>query len=106
MFKEDTGWSVLLDWHKQASGGIELTSMMASFYLLVLCSAILVVGSYVFPEALKEEARPLVWDNWREPLRRTSVGRGLGDYRVMSAIVFVTFVTLYLFFGHVSTTAQ
>ncbi len=93
------------DWHKHVSGGIELTSMMASFYLLVFCSGILVVGSYLLPEPLKEEARPLVWDNWREPLRRTTAGRGLGDYRVMSLIVFVTFIALYALFGHVSTAA-
>jgi SSS family solute:Na+ symporter len=106
LFKETTGWTAVIDWHKQITGGIELTSMMASFYLLVLCSGILVIGSYLFPESLKEEARPLVWDNWMEPLRRTTAGRGLGDYRVMSLIVFVTFIALYLFFGHVPTAPQ
>lgn len=105
LFKEATGWTAVHDWHKQVSGGIELTSMMASFYLLVFCSGILVVGSYLLPEPLKEEARPLVWDNWREPLRRTTAGRGLGDYRVMSLLVFVTFITLYVLFGHVPTAA-
>ena len=103
LFKETTGWTAVLDWHKQVAGGIELTSMMASFYLLVLCSGILVAGSYLLPEPLKEEARPLVWDNWREPLRRTSIGRGLSDYRVMSLIVFATFIAIYLLFGHVAT---
>ena len=94
------------DWHKHYVWGNGLTSMMASFYLLVLCSGILVVGSYLFPEPLKEEARPLVWENWMEPLRRTAVGRGLSDYRVMSLIVFLIFVALYAIFGHVSTAAN
>ncbi|MEI8372560.1 MAG: sodium/solute symporter [Planctomycetota bacterium] len=106
LFKEKTGWIAVLDWHQQISGGIELTSMMASFYLFVLCSGILVVVSYLYPEELKPEAKPLVWDNWLEPLRRTSIGRGLGDYRILSLIVFLTFIALYLFFGHVPTAAQ
>ena len=41
----------------------------------------------LFPEPLKEEARPLVWEDWREPLRGEAHGRGLGDYRVLSAVV-------------------
>jgi SSS family solute:Na+ symporter len=96
-------WYAMDMWHRQIVRGFPLTSMMASFYLLVLCSAILVVGSYLFPEPLKEEARPLVWDNWLEPLRPTASGRGLADYRVMSLIVFVTFVLLYVFFSYVPT---
>jgi solute:Na+ symporter, SSS family len=99
-------WHGMNLWHQAHFGGYELTSMMASFYLLLICSAILLVGSYLLPEPLKEEARPLVWDNWLQPLARTSVGRGLGDYRVMSLIVLVTFVVLYILFGHVPTTGS
>ena len=104
LFKEQTGWNRVLAAHKGLTG-MELTSMIASFYLCVMSGAILVIGSYVFPEPLKEEARPLVWENWWQPLRGT-VGRGLSDYRVMSAIVFATFIALYVFFGHVPTAAQ
>jgi SSS family solute:Na+ symporter len=103
MFKEETGWVHVLEWHARVTGGIGLNSMMAAFYLLVLCSIILVLVSYLFPEPLKEEARPLVWKTWWEPLARTSAGRGLGDYRIMSLIVLVTFITLYALFGHVPT---
>ena len=103
-YKDDAHsiWHAMNLWHQQHLGGYELTSMMASFYLCIFCGVILLVGSYIMPEPLKEEARPLVWDNWLEPLKRTSVGRGLGDYRVMSLVVFLTFIALYFLFGHVS----
>ncbi len=105
-YEPPMGWyKVLNDWHRSLLG-FEITSMMMSFYVCVFCTVTMIVVSCLFPVALKEEARPLVWENWREPLRRTSLGRGLGDYRVMSVIVFVTFIVLYLFFGHVPTTAQ
>ena len=75
-----------------------LNSMIEAFYLLVLCSAIIVVVSLLLPEPLKAEARPLVWEDWREPLRGEAHGRGLGNYRVLAAVVALTFVALYLLF--------
>jgi hypothetical protein len=75
-----------------------LNSMLVSFYLCVLSAAIIVVVSRLFPEPLKEEARPLVWDSWREPLRGESHGRGLGNYRVLSVVVVATFLLLYFVF--------
>ena len=38
LFKEHTGWNSVLTWH-QSLTGMELTSMIASFYLCVLCGA-------------------------------------------------------------------
>jgi len=64
----------------------------------VLSGLIIVIASYVFPEPLKAEARPLVWEDWREPLRGPAHGRGLSNYRVLSLIVCVTFVVLYVLF--------
>ena len=57
-----------------------------------------VVASYLFPEPLKEEARALVWEDWREPLRGEAHGHGLGNYRVLAAVVLATFVALYILF--------
>ncbi len=71
--------------------------MLASFGLFCLCLILQVGASLRFREPLKEEARSLVWENWAEPLR-VQCGRGLSDYRVMSAIVFAIFVVLYLIF--------
>jgi len=50
------------------------------------------------PEPLKEEARQLVWEDWREPLRGDAGGRGLGNYRVVTLAVLVGFAGLYLAF--------
>jgi hypothetical protein len=75
-----------------------LNSMLVSFYLCVFCAAIIVVISLLSPQPLKEEARPLVWDNWLEPLRGQAHGHGLGNYRVLSAVVVVTFLVLYFLF--------
>jgi hypothetical protein len=83
-FKKQTGWPI--------------SSMMASFYLCLLCGVLLVIGSYVFPEPLKDEAKLLVWEDWREPLRGRAHGRGLGNYRVLAAAVLATFIVLYIVF--------
>jgi hypothetical protein len=96
LFKQ-APWIRVLVLHRKLTG-IELTSMIASFYLCVFCGLIILVVSHLFPEPLKEEARPLVWEDWREPLRGDPHGRGLGDYRVLSAVVVATFVLLYYLF--------
>ncbi|MEI7902027.1 MAG: hypothetical protein WCK89_17380, partial [bacterium] len=75
-----------------------LGNMMVSFYLFVFCCGLVIAGSRLMPEPIKEEAKPLVWEDWREPLRGESHGRWLGDYRVLSAVVVVAFVALYIVF--------
>ncbi len=86
-----------LEWFKTYTYW-NLSSMIASFWLCVLCGAVMVAASLAFPEPLKEEARLLVWEDWRSPLRGQAHGRGLGNYRVLAAIVVVTFVVLYIVF--------
>lgn len=71
--------------------------MLIAFILLVLCIGVMVITAFVFPEPLKPEAEPLVWQRWHEPLR-AKCGSGLSDYRVMSALVFLVFVMLYITF--------
>ena len=51
-----------------------------------------------FPESLKEEAKPLIWEDWREPLRGEAHGHGLGNYRLASVAVLITFAVLYVIF--------
>jgi SSS family solute:Na+ symporter len=72
--------------------------MLTSFCLCVICCLVLVAASRLYPEPLKEEARLLVWDNWREPLRGEAHGHGLGNYRVFAAAVIAVFVVLYIRF--------
>jgi len=67
--------------------------MLTAFCLLVVCCAVLVAASLRFPEPLKEEARDLVWEDWREPLRAA------GSYRILAGLVAATFVVLYMIFA-------
>jgi len=72
--------------------------MMIAFDLLLVCVAIMVVTSFLLPEPLSAEARPLLWEDWREPLRGESGGRGLGNYRLLAGLVMVVFAVLYFIF--------
>lgn len=83
-----------LDWKKIYTGDFMLTA----FFLFVICAVLMIAASRVFPEPLKAEAKPLVWEDWREPLRGEAGGRGLGNYRVVTAAILMTFVGLYLAF--------
>ena len=84
----------LLDWNNVYRGDF----MLIAFFLLAACLSIMVVTSILFPEPLKPEARPLVWETWREPLRGDAGGRGFGNYRVVTVLILMIFVTLYLIF--------
>jgi solute:Na+ symporter, SSS family len=86
-----------LDWFKQQTGW-SVNYMMASFYLCMICGALMVAASLRYPEPLKEEAKTLVWQDWREPLRGDPHGRGLGNYRVLSVAVVLVFILLYIIF--------
>jgi SSS family solute:Na+ symporter len=72
--------------------------MLIAFLLLVACMIIMVITTLLFPEPLKAEAKPLVWADWREPLRGDPHGRGLGNYRVLTVVVLLIFVILYIIF--------
>lgn len=83
----------VLDWNNLYRGDF----MLIAFLLLVACLVIMSVTTLLFPEALKEEAIPLVWENWSEPLRG-KCGSGLSDCRILSAAILVIFVALYAVF--------
>jgi len=72
--------------------------MLIAFLLWVACMVIMVLATFLFPEPLRAEARPLVWTDWRQPLRGKAGGRGLGNYRVAAAAVLLVFIALYLIF--------
>jgi hypothetical protein len=59
---------------------------------------IMIATSYMFPEPLKAEARILVWEDWREPLRGEAGGHGLGNYRILTVVVLIVFAALYVIF--------
>ncbi len=84
----------LLDWN----GWFRMDFMLLAFLLLVACLILMVAATLQFPHPLKPEAEPLVWSDWRQPLRGHAGGRGLGNYRVATVAVLVVFVVLYLVF--------
>jgi solute:Na+ symporter, SSS family len=87
----------MLDWFK-ASTGWTLSPMMATFYLFVLCSMILLVVSMISPHVHTEQSRQLVWNNPAEALQAKG-WKGLGNYKVLSLILFVIMVLLYVRFS-------
>jgi len=83
-----------LDWNNIYRGDF----MLVAFLLFLACVAIMVATTFAFPEPFKAEAKLLVWGSWREPLRNTTGGRGLGSYRLIAVLVLTVFVVLYLIF--------
>jgi solute:Na+ symporter, SSS family len=83
-----------LDWNHIYRGDF----MLIAFWLFVACLVIMMATTFLFPEPLKAEAELLVWNSWREPLGSSAGGRGLTDYRVVSAIILLVFIGLYFVF--------
>jgi len=86
----------LLDWFKVPWW--KLPSMMTTFYLFVICSVILVSVSACYPHQHTAVSESLVW---RDPLSalRAPAWKGLGDYRVLAALLFSVMVALYIVFA-------
>lgn len=84
----------VVDWNGFYKGDF----MLIAFLLFVACLVIMVATTFRFPEPLKEEARALIWEDWREPLRGDAHGHGLGNYRLASVAVLATFAVLYVIF--------
>jgi len=83
-----------LDWNNIYRGDF----MLIAFLLLVACLLIMAATTFMFPEALKPEAKPLIWEDWREPLRGQAGGRGLANYRLATGLILLVFAVLYLVF--------
>ena len=71
--------------------------MMMAFYLFCACVAIQVGLSCLLPKLPHEDPQRLYWVRPLDALK--SAGwPGLGDYRVLAALVFVVMVGLYIAF--------
>ena len=88
----DTGVAHAFDWFAR---GVLGNFMLAAFGMFCLCLVIQVVASLLLPEPPREEARGLVWEDWREPLRGGASGHGMASHRVLAAVVLVVFLVLY-----------
>ena len=92
-----------LDWNKdtawlRAYVAYDVPFMMMAFYLFLGCSALLVAVSLLSPHEHTAESEALVW---RHPLDalRGQPWPGLGDYRLLSAILFLVMLLLYYGFS-------
>ncbi len=72
--------------------------MMATFYLFLVCSGILIVVSLARPHVHSEESARLVWARPIDALKGPWAP-GLLDYRLVSAVLFLVMVGLYVVFG-------
>ena len=72
--------------------------MMMAFYLFVICSTILLVGSLIKPHEHTEESSKLVWNHPLECF--SSPGwKGFGNYKFLAGLLFVVMVALYIIFS-------
>ncbi len=86
----------LLDWYKEQTGW-NVPFMMTAFYLFVLCSLMLVVGSLISPQQNRDEIESLVWPTPLHALQGEA-WKGIGNYKILTAILFITMVVLYAIF--------
>ena len=75
-----------------------MPSMMATFYLFVICSTILVAVSSLHPHVHTEESARLVWSRPVDALKGPW-GPGLFDFRLVALVLFLAMVGLYVAFG-------
>ena len=86
----------LLDWFKEYTHW-NIPSLLSSFYLFCLCSAVLIVVSLFRPHEHSEESEKLVWKSLSDSLSDKG-WRGIGNYKVLSVVLFVTIIVLYAIF--------
>jgi len=91
----------VLDWCKKYTGW-NIQFMMAAFYLFVICSAVLVAASLIWPHKHTAESNRLVWRNPLEALRDRG-WPGLANYKLLAGLLFAIMVLLYLVFATEST---
>ncbi len=83
----------LLDWFKDQTGW-NVPFMMASFYLACICAVVITVVSLIKPEPLTQEQSELVWNNPLDALKGEA-WKGIGNYKVLSLVLFVVMIILY-----------
>jgi len=85
----------LLDWYKDYTGW-NVSFMRASFYLFLICSAILAVVSRIAPHQHAPESQELVWQNPWEVLSALGF-EGVGNNKFLSLLL-LTVVAVYVIF--------
>jgi solute:Na+ symporter, SSS family len=86
-----------LDWFKDKTGW-NVPSMMATFYLFLVCSGILFAVSLAKPHVHTAESEKLVWGSPLDAIRGPFTS-GFLDYRLVAGILFTAMIVLYLIFA-------
>jgi SSS family solute:Na+ symporter len=87
----------LLEWYKESTGWT-MPAMLASFYLCMICILIHIAVSICRPHEHTADSLSLVWGNPLDCLKAPG-WKGIGDYRILAALLFATMVTLYIIFA-------
>jgi SSS family solute:Na+ symporter len=87
----------LLEWFK-AETGWNIPSMMATFYLFLICSGIMVAVSWRKPHRHTAESAALVWSSPFAVLRGRLRRDGLDD-RIVAAALLILMIGLYILFA-------
>jgi len=87
----------LLDWYKEYTSW-NIQFMMASFYLFVICSVVLVAGSLAWPHQHTPQSERLVWKHPWQALQDKG-WRGIGNYKLLAGALFIVMVVLYVKFA-------
>jgi SSS family solute:Na+ symporter len=87
----------MLDWFKRYTGW-NIPSMMTTFYLFIICLVIMVTVSLFQPHVHNTESEALVWSHPFDAFKSKAWG-GIGNYKVVSALLFTIMVLLYVRFS-------
>ncbi len=90
----------IIDWYNFFNWS--MPGLLAGFYLFCICSAIMFIISLLYPHTHTEESTRLVWENPMAAFKDKG-WPGLGNYKLLSVILFVVMVTLYIIFANEST---
>ena len=77
--------------------GWNIPFMMSGFYLFLACCVIMVVVSLIKGHQHTEQSSKLVWKHPLESLKSKG-WRGIGNYKFLSALLFVVMILLYIKF--------
>ncbi|MHC5115556.1 MAG: sodium:solute symporter family transporter [Planctomycetota bacterium] len=86
----------LLEWFKESTGWT-MPAMLAGFYLCMICIMIHIIVSICKPQEHTADSLSLVWDKPLDCLKAPG-WPGIGDYRILSGVLFIVMVTLYMIF--------
>ncbi len=75
----------------------QIPFMMMAFYLFCICVVLQVSFSYLYPVKHTSESSRLYWKSFQEPLQSPGWS-GLGNYKVLSVLLFMIMAVLFYLF--------